>query len=307
MPQDESYQDNRKYPYGASSLSTNFSTNFNAKGIKINRYYSHLPSFYVLSDPYLDSTLIFESRFESGNLRRSVQVGPFEYDLILKYDYQTQNYTQWYYFKIGNVRKDQSYKFNIINLVKPESLYNDGMKPLFYSKKGAENGNGWYHDGQAISYYQNNMKKKGGGFYYTLTFQAKFNYENDEVYVAHCYPYTYSDCCELLNQLCTVDSKDKIRKTVLCKTLAGNDCEMVIITNFASRPEDIAIRKAIILTSRVHPGESNASYIMQGVLEFLVSEEEGARELRNQFVFKIVPMLNPDGVIVGNYRCSLLG
>ena len=29
--------------------------------------------------------------------------------------------------------------------------------------------------------------------------------------------------------------------------------------------------------------------------------------LRDTFIFKIVPMLNPDGVIVGNYRCSLTG
>ena len=29
--------------------------------------------------------------------------------------------------------------------------------------------------------------------------------------------------------------------------------------------------------------------------------------LRNNFVFKVVPMMNPDGVIVGNYRCSLAG
>ena len=29
--------------------------------------------------------------------------------------------------------------------------------------------------------------------------------------------------------------------------------------------------------------------------------------LRDAFIFKIVPMLNPDGVIVGNYRCSLAG
>jgi murein tripeptide amidase MpaA len=80
---------------------------------------------------------------------------------------------------------------------------------------------------------------------------------------------------------------------------------MVIITNFTSKPEDIALRKAVVLTSRVHPGESNASYIMQGILDYLVSDDEGARYLRNNFVFKIVPMLNPDGVIVGNYRCSL--
>jgi murein tripeptide amidase MpaA len=31
------------------------------------------------------------------------------------------------------------------------------------------------------------------------------------------------------------------------------------------------------------------------------------RELRKHFVFKIVPMLNPDGVVHGNYRCSYLG
>ena len=29
--------------------------------------------------------------------------------------------------------------------------------------------------------------------------------------------------------------------------------------------------------------------------------------MRETFVFKIVPMLNPDGVIHGNYRCSLIG
>jgi cytosolic carboxypeptidase protein 2/3 len=29
--------------------------------------------------------------------------------------------------------------------------------------------------------------------------------------------------------------------------------------------------------------------------------------LREKFIFKIIPMLNPDGVINGNYRCSLAG
>lgn len=62
------------------------------------------------------------------------------------------------------------------------------------------------------------------------------------------------------------------RKTVLCKSLAGNDVEMVIITNFKSDPEEISIRKAIILTARVHPGESNSSFMMKGVIDFLVSQ-----------------------------------
>ena len=47
---------------------------------------------------------------------------------------------------------------------------------------------------------------------------------------------------------------------------------------------------------------------MRGVLFFLTDPlNEEARLLREHFVFKIVPMLNPDGVINGNYRCSLAG
>ena len=40
-----------------------------------------------------DNTLLFESRFESGNLRRAIQVYEYEYDLILKPDYNTKGYT----------------------------------------------------------------------------------------------------------------------------------------------------------------------------------------------------------------------
>jgi murein tripeptide amidase MpaA len=46
---------------------------------------------------------------------------------------------------------------------------------------------------------------------------------------------------------------------------------------------------------------------MEGFLEFIVSNEREANQLRDTYVFKIVPMLNPDGVIVGNYRTNLNG
>lgn len=38
-----------------------------------------------------------------------------------------------------------------------------------------------------------------------------------------------------------------------------------------------------------------------------MSDDDVAKYLRNNFVFKIIPMLNPDGVIIGNYRTSLSG
>uniref|UniRef100_A0A4W5RIB3 AGBL carboxypeptidase 4 n=1 Tax=Hucho hucho TaxID=62062 RepID=A0A4W5RIB3_9TELE len=66
-------------------------------------------------------------------------------------------------------------------------------------------------------------------------------------------------------------------------------------------------KKLVVLTARVHPGESPASFICQGVIDFLVSQHPIAAILRDHVIFKIVPMLNPDGVYLGNYRCSLMG
>jgi cytosolic carboxypeptidase protein 2/3 len=47
--------------------------------------------------------------------------------------------------------------------------------------------------------------------------------------------------------------------------------------------------------------------MMKGCIDYLTGPTEGAQRLRQKFVFKIVPMLNPDGVIVGNYRTGLAG
>lgn len=61
------------------------------------------------------------------------------------------------------------------------------------------------------------------------------------------------------------------------------------------------------MTSRIHPGETNGSYIMHGFLQFILSKDKMANELRDRLIFKIIPMLNPDGVIVGNHRTSFIG
>lgn len=62
------------------------------------------------------------------------------------------------------------------------------------------------------------------------------------------------------------------------------------------------------MTGRVHPGESNSSFMVQGVIDYLMQPNcKEAQALRELFIFKIVPMLNPDGVINGNYRCNILG
>lgn len=55
---------------------------------------------------------------------------------------------------------------------------------------------------------------------------------------------------------------------------------MFVITNFKSDQKEIALREAIILSARVHPGESGASYIVEGIIEFLLSNNSKANFLR---------------------------
>lgn len=50
------------------------------------------------------------------------------------------------------------------------------------------------------------------------------------------------------------------------------------------------------MTARVHPGETPASWMMKGFMDYLTGDSNQARELREKFIFKLVPMLNPDGV-----------
>jgi len=146
-----------------------------------------------------------------------------------------------------------------------------------------------------------------GKSYYTLTFTYNFKNDEDTVYFAHCYPYTYSDLKGYLTKLCEDENRKKyvVRRT-LCYTLAQNECEYLSITSPSSL-ENITQRHGIVITSRQHPGETLSSYIMEGVINFLTGEDPEAQYLRKRCVFKIVPMLNPDGVIHGNYRTDLCG
>lgn len=66
-------------------------------------------------------------------------------------------------------------------------------------------------------------------------------------------------------------------------------------------------KPVIIITSRVHSGETPASIVFKGVMEFLMSERKEAKLLRLYYTFILIPCLNPDGVVCGNYRNSVAG
>jgi hypothetical protein len=98
-----------------------------------------------------------------------------------------------------------------------------------------------------------------------------------------------------------------LRVGTLCHSLAGNPLPLLTITAFSDGAAAVALRPYIVLSARVHPGESNGSWALRGAVDFLTSSAPAAAELRRRAVFKVVPMLNPDGVLNGNHRTGLAG
>ncbi len=169
----------------------------------------------------------------------------------------------------------------------------------------------------------------------TLSFSYTFTEPEDCVYFAHSFPYTHTRLQRVVREMkddpeletrfavgtlahslgcnpcyvCTIseDVKSSLRNAevpALQRILRGKEEKTIIETTSCAVKQK---KPAVVLTGRIHPGETNSSFILEGLMRFLVSSDPRAKRLREKFVFYIIPMLNPDGVISGNYRCSLVG
>ncbi|XP_045500122.1 cytosolic carboxypeptidase 1-like isoform X2 [Colias croceus] len=257
------------------------------------------------------SRLSFESRFESGNLRKVIQTGPREYELILMPDVNSTKRHQWFYFEVRNMQQGRPYIFNIVNCEKSDSQFNFGMKPVMYSVKEAVLGRpGWVRAGSDICYYRNSYhyanQKSHNKCYLTVTFNIEFPHTNDVCYLAYHFPFTYSMMLTRIWHWSTqMPVGSYLRVEPLCYSLNNNEVPLLTISAEDSPSNPIVDREIIFLTARVHPGESNASWVMDGTLGCLLADAPPAAALRAKYVFKVVPMLNVEGVVNGCHRCGL--
>ncbi|XP_041704911.1 cytosolic carboxypeptidase 6-like [Coregonus clupeaformis] len=244
------------------------------------------------------SHLIFDACFESGNLGRVDCISEFEFDLFIRPDTCNPRFRLWFNFTVENVQETQRVIFNIVNFSKTKSLYRDGMSPVVKSTSRPK----WQRlPAKNVYYYRCPDHRRN----YVMSFAFCFDREDDVYQFAYCYPYTYTRLQHYLDSL-ERRNLDYLQREQLGLSVQQRRLDLLTITSPAQQNPEKQ-KKLVVLTARVHPGESPASFICQGVIDFLVSQHPVALILRDHVIFKIVPMLNPDGVYLGNYRCSLMG
>lgn len=259
--------------------------------------------------------------FESGNVALAWAGTPHRYHLFLDCDVNTNGYTQWFYFAVGSkdgseVRAGRRVVFVVENLSKACPLFTEGMKPVVWSTK---DGTGWHQIEEEVTYnFGSNQVQRDpkhpdkpvtDPHHHGLEWGYTFKHDGDVCFFALAYPYTYSHLQAYLGKLLAHPYHSRwIRHSSLCETIAGLRCDVLEISDWDS-PDVVGKEKrpAAIVTARVHPGETNGSWMMQGFLNFLTGKSKQAQVLRQRMVWHVVPMLNPDGVVYGNTRCGLSG
>ena len=114
-------------------------------------------------------------------------------------------------------------------------------------------------------------------------------------------PYSLSDLNLHLNELRSLQAPF-LKLSNIGKSIGGLNIPIVKVTSVGD-----TVKPVIMIMGRQHSGETHSSFIIHGLINFLVSRDRKAIELRNYFEWWILPIVNPDGVVIGNYRTNLQG
>ncbi|XP_077008491.1 cytosolic carboxypeptidase-like protein 5 isoform X3 [Tamandua tetradactyla] len=342
--------------------------------------------------------LLFSSRFDSGNLAHVEKVESvcsdgegvgggaaaptssiasfpdYEFNVWTRPDCAETEFENgnrsWFYFSVRGGTPGKLIKINIMNMNKQSKLYSQGMAPFVRTLPTRPR---WERVRDRPTFEMTETQ-------FVLSFVHRFTEgRGATTFFAFCYPFSYSDCQDLLNQLdqrflenhptnsrgqlslstqsnwsqgatnhtsspvlcivavqthsiprphltCPLDTIYYHRE-LLCYSLDGLRVDLLTVSSCHGLREDREPRleqlfpdtstprpfrfigkRIFFLSSRVHPGETPSSFVFNGFLDFILRPDDPrAQTLRRLFVFKLIPMLNPDGVVRGHYRTDSRG
>lgn len=219
--------------------------------------------------------------FESGSIGTTVKVSATEWELTIANDNNNSSlpatWRSWWY-----VRMDSA----ATNTPTTITLKNSGWiyyyLPIYsYDQKT------WHRfDESEVTLNQNNE----------LVVRKQF--AQPTVWIARFYPYTFSD---LENYLQHIAGNPFLEIQIPGYSQNGRPLYLLKLTDPNS---PVASKKRIFIHARTHPAETSPSFLLEGLINSLLSGNSAAATLLAQTEFYIFPMHNVDGVIAGNYRST---
>ena len=275
------------------------------------------------------------------------RVADNEYELTVRHDTNNPRHRLWFYFKVTNARAGQRVLIHMVNFSKTKSLYRDGMSPLVRSSSSAtweriHPKSVFYYkqkdrptkrrdDDAAVEDDGRDSPEDGeGGKKTPCVLSIVYTFDTKEAHwFSYSYPFGYTTQQHILDAL-ERRRLPYVKRELLCRTLQNRRCDVLTIGDdvsdaagaatdaatdagaapcppAASVTRDGRRRSVVMITCRVHPGETPCSHTLRGFIDFVTGDSPAAVKLRERVTFVVVPMLNPDGCALGNYRTDSMG
>jgi hypothetical protein len=240
---------------------------------------------------YLDD-VIFDSDFEMGNLinvqfQNGDASGYRYYKAELNYSLQDfDDKHWWFYFSMENVQ-GKTVEVELRNLA-PNDFDSPGERR-------------WPNTEPVYSYDNVNWERVPlsdvqCGDRNTLNYRITIRPIQYKVWLAPIFPYTIS----MENDLFSAYTSDYLDVTTLGSTPLGLDLQVATITDPSVADEG---KVKVYIIAQQHSGETVSSFVADGMIRFLLDGfDPVADEVRKNFIFKIIPVVNVEGVMHGISR-----
>lgn len=245
------------------------------------------------------AVLNLTANFDSGSLQ-SWSGDLNQIQLVGRENHPTTSGWRWMYFEASGVNQAQ---------------------PDFFISQAFAGGNGALNSHRMVYSYDNenweffdNNQRLGSLF----SFSNNVPFIEDTVYVAYAQPYSYQRVVTHTESMLATpwamptasgDAKGILGQTPIAfddlgRLVPERDIYGYRITNPATDSPTVPKNK-IFLTSGVHSGEVLGNYALEGLLDWLVTDDPRAARLRDTSEFFVYPMLNAAGRFAGTSRATV--
>ena len=226
-------------------------------------------------------TVDVSADFESGSIGEVVIISDRELELALADDNDNpelpKRWRNWWYVRIENLSVELPVRIR---------LKNRGW-PYYYLPVYSYDQQTWYRFTEDEVWQDTEDD---------LIMEKQF--DAPMAWIARFYPYTFKN---LEDYIQSVEDIPYMEVVTAGTTRDGYPIRLFTITDFSIPHTD---KKRIWMHARTHPAETGPSFLIEGLINFLLSDTHEAKDILSNFLFNIIPMQNIDGVIAGNYRTT---